>query len=173
MLRTECELRQQGARRRDRDLGADCLERRIGNQLRDAERGDRKLGRAVIKPRRSSTLHSAANFSIVCRPYAHSSSPQKALAHTPPAPSRSPVFSRIATLPRDPTAPPPPSNLAIFSTTALRRPSLELMPSLGHICFPYPTVLFQHSWKQVRSLWTPSTGWRRSPSSRSTIACKT
>eukprot|EP00965_Chrysotila_dentata_P241515 6204327-Pleurochrysis_carterae.AAC.1 len=35
ILRTECELRQQGARRRDGDLGADCLERRSGNQLRD------------------------------------------------------------------------------------------------------------------------------------------
>eukprot|EP00965_Chrysotila_dentata_P097956 3239249-Pleurochrysis_carterae.AAC.1 len=30
-LRTECELRQQGARRRDRELGADCFERRSGN----------------------------------------------------------------------------------------------------------------------------------------------
>eukprot|EP00965_Chrysotila_dentata_P261350 6214224-Pleurochrysis_carterae.AAC.1 len=43
--RTECGLRQQGARRRNRDLGADCLERRSGSQLRDGKHGDRKSGR--------------------------------------------------------------------------------------------------------------------------------
>eukprot|EP00965_Chrysotila_dentata_P217720 6190181-Pleurochrysis_carterae.AAC.7 len=51
ILRTQCALRQQGARRRDRDLGANCLERRSGNQLRNGKRGDRKSGRAVTKPR--------------------------------------------------------------------------------------------------------------------------
>eukprot|EP00965_Chrysotila_dentata_P121476 4016017-Pleurochrysis_carterae.AAC.1 len=44
--RTECELRQQGARQQDRELGTNCLERISGNQLRDGERGDRKSGRA-------------------------------------------------------------------------------------------------------------------------------
>eukprot|EP00965_Chrysotila_dentata_P070614 2334530-Pleurochrysis_carterae.AAC.1 len=46
IFRTECELRQQGVRRRDRDLGVDCLKRRSCNQLRDGKRGDRKSGRA-------------------------------------------------------------------------------------------------------------------------------
>eukprot|EP00965_Chrysotila_dentata_P063415 2101826-Pleurochrysis_carterae.AAC.1 len=31
ILWTECELRQQGARRRGRHFGADCIERRSGN----------------------------------------------------------------------------------------------------------------------------------------------
>eukprot|EP00965_Chrysotila_dentata_P078851 2600300-Pleurochrysis_carterae.AAC.2 len=45
-LRTEQELRQRGARRRDRDLGVDCLKRRSGNKQRGGERGDRKSRRA-------------------------------------------------------------------------------------------------------------------------------
>eukprot|EP00965_Chrysotila_dentata_P248250 6208234-Pleurochrysis_carterae.AAC.1 len=51
ILKTVCELRQQGARRRDRDIGADCLvERRSGNQVRDGESGDRKpLGKGSDK----------------------------------------------------------------------------------------------------------------------------
>eukprot|EP00965_Chrysotila_dentata_P065312 2164553-Pleurochrysis_carterae.AAC.1 len=57
ILRSECELRQQGAWRRDRDLNADRLERRSGSQLRDGERGNRKSGWAVTKARRSSTLN--------------------------------------------------------------------------------------------------------------------
>eukprot|EP00965_Chrysotila_dentata_P007393 239795-Pleurochrysis_carterae.AAC.1 len=48
MLRAERKLRQQGPRRRDRYLGADCPERRSGNQLLDGERGDRKAGQAGI-----------------------------------------------------------------------------------------------------------------------------
>eukprot|EP00965_Chrysotila_dentata_P151903 5019404-Pleurochrysis_carterae.AAC.1 len=44
ILGAEYELRQQGAWRRDRDLGADCFERRSGNQLRDGARGGRKSG---------------------------------------------------------------------------------------------------------------------------------
>eukprot|EP00965_Chrysotila_dentata_P236471 6201334-Pleurochrysis_carterae.AAC.1 len=77
ILRTERELRQQGARRRDRDLSADCLERRRGNQLRGEKRGNRKSGRAVAKPRHPSTISSKANVLKVCRPDAHTPSPQK------------------------------------------------------------------------------------------------
>eukprot|EP00965_Chrysotila_dentata_P181377 5986538-Pleurochrysis_carterae.AAC.1 len=57
ILRTDYELRQHGPRRRDRELGANGLERRSGNQLRDGEHGDRKSGREVTNPRRSSTLN--------------------------------------------------------------------------------------------------------------------
>eukprot|EP00965_Chrysotila_dentata_P073194 2418533-Pleurochrysis_carterae.AAC.2 len=46
LLRTEQELRQRGARRRDRDFGANCLERRSGNKQRGGESGDRKSRRA-------------------------------------------------------------------------------------------------------------------------------
>eukprot|EP00965_Chrysotila_dentata_P198093 6178582-Pleurochrysis_carterae.AAC.1 len=75
--RTERELRQQGARGRDRDLGANCLERRGGIQLRDRERGDRKSGRALTKRRHTLTLSNAANVLLVCRmpTDAHTSSP--------------------------------------------------------------------------------------------------
>eukprot|EP00965_Chrysotila_dentata_P242826 6205075-Pleurochrysis_carterae.AAC.3 len=42
ILRTKQALRQRGARRRDQDLGIDCLERRSGNNQRGGEHGDRK-----------------------------------------------------------------------------------------------------------------------------------
>eukprot|EP00965_Chrysotila_dentata_P201848 6180781-Pleurochrysis_carterae.AAC.5 len=90
ILGTKCELRQQGARRRDRDLGADCLERRSGNQLCGEERGDRNSGRAVIKPRRSSTLNERCELVISLPTRREFTVATEALAHTPPAPSRSP-----------------------------------------------------------------------------------
>eukprot|EP00965_Chrysotila_dentata_P202388 6181095-Pleurochrysis_carterae.AAC.3 len=83
ILSAERELRKQGARRRDRDLGAGCLERRSGNQPGDRERGDRKSGRVVTKPKRSSMLSNEANVSIVCRPNAHTLSPQKLIKTSP------------------------------------------------------------------------------------------
>eukprot|EP00965_Chrysotila_dentata_P249150 6208744-Pleurochrysis_carterae.AAC.3 len=82
ILRPERELRQQRARRRDRVLGADCLERRRGNQLRDGERGDRKSGPAVTRPKRSSMLSNAANSSIVCQPDPHTPPRSQKLSRT-------------------------------------------------------------------------------------------
>eukprot|EP00965_Chrysotila_dentata_P237050 6201655-Pleurochrysis_carterae.AAC.5 len=64
MLRAERELRQQGVRRQDRNLCADCLELSSGNKLRDEERGDRKSGRAAARPKHSSTLINAVDVSI-------------------------------------------------------------------------------------------------------------
>eukprot|EP00965_Chrysotila_dentata_P200854 6180214-Pleurochrysis_carterae.AAC.5 len=108
ILRTECELRLQGT-----------------NQLCDGgERGDRKSGRAVTKPRRSSTLNSAANFLLICRLDALSPSPQTLLLRTRRRRRRAlPVFFRVAALPRDPIAPLAPSTLASSSTTTLVGPS--------------------------------------------------
>eukprot|EP00965_Chrysotila_dentata_P198667 6178939-Pleurochrysis_carterae.AAC.3 len=112
ILRTEhSELRQQGARRQDRDLRADCLERRSGNPLRDGERGNRKSGRAVTKPRRSSTFSSAANVSILCQPDAHPPSPQK-LSRTRRRRRRAPLFSFVSLLSQGTRQ--RPSNLALF-----------------------------------------------------------
>eukprot|EP00965_Chrysotila_dentata_P200715 6180135-Pleurochrysis_carterae.AAC.2 len=53
IVRVGRELKQQGVLRRHEDLVADCLERRSGNQLRDAECGDRKSGRAADRPKHS------------------------------------------------------------------------------------------------------------------------
>eukprot|EP00965_Chrysotila_dentata_P070479 2329025-Pleurochrysis_carterae.AAC.1 len=61
IFRTEQELRQRGARRRDRDLGEDCLERRSCNEQRGGERGDWKSKRAVAELKRSSVLSSDAD----------------------------------------------------------------------------------------------------------------
>eukprot|EP00965_Chrysotila_dentata_P197404 6178167-Pleurochrysis_carterae.AAC.1 len=63
ILRTEKELRQRGARRRNRDLGADCFERRSGNGQRGGECGDRKSRRAVAELKRSLMLSSVADVS--------------------------------------------------------------------------------------------------------------
>eukprot|EP00965_Chrysotila_dentata_P128653 4253147-Pleurochrysis_carterae.AAC.2 len=53
---------------------------------------------------------------------AHSPSPQKRSRTRRQRRRALPVFSRVAALPRDPTAPPAPSNLASSSTTAFRGP---------------------------------------------------
>eukprot|EP00965_Chrysotila_dentata_P017687 587954-Pleurochrysis_carterae.AAC.3 len=53
ILRTEQELRLRGARRRNRDLGADCLEQKSGNKQRGGKRGDRKSRRAVAELKRA------------------------------------------------------------------------------------------------------------------------
>eukprot|EP00965_Chrysotila_dentata_P197970 6178521-Pleurochrysis_carterae.AAC.1 len=86
ILRTEQELRQQGARLRDRDLGTDCIERRSGNKQRGGKRGDRKKRRAAAELRRSSMLSSdAADVSrslLARRAFTVATEP---LANTPPA----------------------------------------------------------------------------------------
>eukprot|EP00965_Chrysotila_dentata_P245583 6206644-Pleurochrysis_carterae.AAC.2 len=70
-------LKQQGVRRRDGDLGADCLERRSGNQLRGGDCGHRKSGRAAARPKHLTMLNNAVDVPIVRQPEAHIWSPQR------------------------------------------------------------------------------------------------
>eukprot|EP00965_Chrysotila_dentata_P082428 2720840-Pleurochrysis_carterae.AAC.1 len=115
ILRTECELRQQGARRRDPGLGADWLSGEAASSY------VMERWRSEVRTGRDQTETFFAKWTRIHRRQSSSR------AHAA-APSRSPVFSRDAALPRDPTAPPAPSNLAYSLTTALRRPLLELFP---------------------------------------------
>eukprot|EP00965_Chrysotila_dentata_P179632 5931605-Pleurochrysis_carterae.AAC.1 len=63
ILKIEQELRHRGHRRRDRDLGADCLKRRSSNKRCGGERGDRKPRRAVAELKSLSMLSSDADVS--------------------------------------------------------------------------------------------------------------
>eukprot|EP00965_Chrysotila_dentata_P151810 5016651-Pleurochrysis_carterae.AAC.3 len=69
ILRAKRGLRQQGARRRDRDLGADCLEQRSDNQLPDGvchvER-ESQSGRAVVYQTSSGGVALAHQLSLLC-----------------------------------------------------------------------------------------------------------
>eukprot|EP00965_Chrysotila_dentata_P118949 3933151-Pleurochrysis_carterae.AAC.2 len=145
ILRTEQKLRQRGARWRDRDLGADCLERRSGNKQRGGERGDRESRRAVAELKRSSMLSSDADVSKSLparRAFTVATGP---LARTPPAPSSSSAFFRVTAFPSEP-------NRAFRGVKprdsfdyGLRRPSVGLFVYSVLILFKNQTVLFHTS----------------------------
>eukprot|EP00965_Chrysotila_dentata_P179171 5917030-Pleurochrysis_carterae.AAC.1 len=63
LLKTEQKLRQLGARQRDRDLGADCFERKSVNKQRGGKRDNRKSRRAVAELKHLSMLSSDADVS--------------------------------------------------------------------------------------------------------------
>eukprot|EP00965_Chrysotila_dentata_P117968 3899905-Pleurochrysis_carterae.AAC.2 len=103
ILRTKRKLRQQGVRRRDRDLCGDCLKRRSGSRLRDGERGNRKSGRAAARPKHLSKLNKkrrgCLDSPLALRAYIAAA---EALAHTLLVPLRSFNFSSFTTLSEEP-----------------------------------------------------------------------
>eukprot|EP00965_Chrysotila_dentata_P261155 6214157-Pleurochrysis_carterae.AAC.1 len=144
-LRAEQELRQRAAKRRDRDLGANCLERRSGNKQRGGEHGDRKKGRAAAELRRLSMLSSDADVSRSLparRAFTVATGP---LTNTPPAPSSSSVLACVTAFPWEPNSAfcgiEPPDSFDSGPPTPLCRSISSSSP----ILFRNLTVLFHTS----------------------------